>query len=79
MQNRGGLLRPQHVLTLSLSSEVLGSFMTPFFLGKTNMAGYKKGAATGGKKKGAAMGGKSMTMKQKMAKMRKMKKPTKRA
>jgi len=53
--------------------------MTPFFLEKINMAGYKKGAATGGKKKGAAMGGKSMTMKQKMAKMRKMKKPTKRA
>ncbi len=39
----------------------------------------KKGAATGGKKKGAATGGKSMTMKQKMAKLRAMKKPKRRA
>tara|TARA_R100001086_G_scaffold249966_1_gene192102 strand:- start:1253 stop:1384 length:132 start_codon:yes stop_codon:yes gene_type:complete len=43
------------------------------------MAGMKKGAATGGKKKGAATGGKSMTMKQKMAKLRAMKKPKRRA
>lgn len=43
------------------------------------MAGYKKGSAMGGKKKGSANGGKSMTMKQKMAKLRAMKKPKRRA
>lgn len=43
------------------------------------MAGMKKGSAMGGKKKGSAAGGKPMTMKQKMAKMRQMKKPKRRA
>ena len=43
------------------------------------MAGYKKGSAMGGKKKGSAAGGRAMTMKQKMAKMRQMKKTKRRA
>jgi len=43
------------------------------------MAGMKKGSAMGGKKKGAKVGGKSTPMQQKMAKMRQMKKPKRRA
>lgn len=39
----------------------------------------KKGGAVGGKKKGGAVGGKKMTMKEKMAKLRAMKKPKRRA
>tara|TARA_Y100001938_G_C7775781_1_gene275484 strand:- start:264 stop:395 length:132 start_codon:yes stop_codon:yes gene_type:complete len=43
------------------------------------MAGMKKGSSTGGKKKGSAAGGKTVTMKQRMAKLRAMKKPKRRA
>jgi hypothetical protein len=43
------------------------------------MVGMKKGGAVGGKKKGGAVGGKKMTMKEKMAKLRAMKKPKRRA
>tara|TARA_R100000773_G_C4217474_1_gene115980 strand:- start:627 stop:758 length:132 start_codon:yes stop_codon:yes gene_type:complete len=43
------------------------------------MVGMKKGSAMGGKKKGSAAGGKKMTMAQRMAKLRAMKKPKRRA